>query len=103
MQDPALEQDSTTEMAAAHHAALVESAGTARGEVLLARIIDFTRLLWELGMDVGAGRVLEIASRAQGRPAGQDQGGDRPRLEPRHAASRLVSTHSELQAPDGGP
>jgi len=61
MQDPALEQDSTAEVAAAHHATLVESAGTARGEVLLARIIDFTRLLWELGMDVGAGRVLEIA------------------------------------------
>ncbi|HUY78115.1 MAG TPA: VWA domain-containing protein [Ktedonobacterales bacterium] len=32
-----------------------------RGEWLLARITDFTRLLWELGLDVGPGRVVELA------------------------------------------
>jgi uncharacterized protein with von Willebrand factor type A (vWA) domain len=32
-----------------------------RGDLLLARIVDFTRLLWELGLDVGPGRVVEIA------------------------------------------
>ena len=31
-----------------------------RGDLLLARIVDFTRLLWELGLDVGPGRVVEI-------------------------------------------
>ncbi|HLY31552.1 MAG TPA: hypothetical protein VKQ36_11015, partial [Ktedonobacterales bacterium] len=33
----------------------------ARGELLLARVVDFTRLLWELGLDVGPGRVVELA------------------------------------------
>jgi uncharacterized protein with von Willebrand factor type A (vWA) domain len=32
-----------------------------RGDLLLARIVDFARLLWELGMDVGPGRVVEVA------------------------------------------
>ncbi|HLZ24748.1 MAG TPA: VWA domain-containing protein [Ktedonobacterales bacterium] len=32
-----------------------------RGDLLLARIVDFTRFLWELGLDVGPGRVVEIA------------------------------------------
>ena len=33
----------------------------AQGDLLLARVIDFTRLLWELGLDVGPGRVVEVA------------------------------------------
>ncbi|WIG58757.1 MAG: carbon monoxide dehydrogenase E protein [Ktedonobacterales bacterium] len=33
----------------------------AQGELLLARIVDFARLLWELGLDVGPGRVVEVA------------------------------------------
>ncbi len=33
----------------------------ARGDVLLARITDFARFLWELGLDVGPGRVVEVA------------------------------------------
>ena len=33
----------------------------ARGDLLLARIVDFARLLWELGLDVGPGRVVELA------------------------------------------
>jgi uncharacterized protein with von Willebrand factor type A (vWA) domain len=33
----------------------------ARGDVLLARITDFARLLWELGLDVGPGRLIEVA------------------------------------------
>ncbi len=32
-----------------------------RGDLLLARIVDFARLLWELGLDVGPGRVVELA------------------------------------------
>jgi uncharacterized protein len=32
-----------------------------RGDLLLARIIDFARLLKELGMDVGPGRVVDLA------------------------------------------
>ncbi len=32
-----------------------------RGDLVLARIIDFTRLLWELGFDIGPGRVVELA------------------------------------------
>jgi uncharacterized protein with von Willebrand factor type A (vWA) domain len=32
-----------------------------RGDLILARIIDFTRLLWELGFDIGPGRVVELA------------------------------------------
>ena len=32
----------------------------ARGELLLARIVDFTRLLWELGLEIGPGRVVEL-------------------------------------------
>ncbi|HEX8995038.1 MAG TPA: VWA domain-containing protein [Ktedonobacterales bacterium] len=32
----------------------------ARGELLLARIIDFTRLLWEMGLDIGPDRVVEV-------------------------------------------
>lgn len=32
-----------------------------RGELVLARIIDFTRFLWELGFDIGPGRVVELA------------------------------------------
>lgn len=31
-----------------------------RGDLLLARIIDFGRLLWELGLDVGPGRVIDL-------------------------------------------
>jgi uncharacterized protein with von Willebrand factor type A (vWA) domain len=31
------------------------------GDLLLARIIDFARLLWELGLDVGPGRVVDLA------------------------------------------
>ncbi len=33
----------------------------ARGDLLLARVIDFTRFLWELGLDVGPGRVVELS------------------------------------------
>src|SRR5579884_2205004 len=33
----------------------------ARGELLLARIIDFARFLHELGLEVGPGRVVELA------------------------------------------
>ena len=32
-----------------------------RGHLLLARIVDFARLLWELGLDVGPGRVVDLA------------------------------------------
>ena len=32
-----------------------------RGDLLLVRIIDFARLLWELGLDVGPGRVVDLA------------------------------------------
>jgi uncharacterized protein len=32
-----------------------------RGDLILARIVDFTRLLWELGFDIGPGRVVELA------------------------------------------
>lgn len=32
-----------------------------RGGLLLARIVDFARLLWELGLDVGPGRVVDVA------------------------------------------
>ncbi len=32
-----------------------------RGELLLAKIVDFTRLLWEMGLDIGPGRVVEVA------------------------------------------
>ena len=31
-----------------------------RGELLLAKIVDFTRLLWEMGLDIGPGRVVEV-------------------------------------------
>ena len=31
-----------------------------RGALLLARIIDFTRMLWEMGLDIGPGRVVEV-------------------------------------------
>jgi uncharacterized protein with von Willebrand factor type A (vWA) domain len=34
----------------------------AGGELLLARIVDFCHLLWEMGLDVGPGRVVEIAN-----------------------------------------
>jgi uncharacterized protein len=37
------------------------SAELGRGDLLLARIIDFARLLWELGLDVGPGRVVDLA------------------------------------------
>ena len=33
-----------------------------RGDLLLARIVDFARLLWELGLDVGPGRVVEMTA-----------------------------------------
>jgi hypothetical protein len=33
----------------------------ARGDLLLARIVDFARLLWELGLDIGPGRVVDLA------------------------------------------
>ncbi|MFI5274537.1 MAG: VWA domain-containing protein [Ktedonobacterales bacterium] len=33
----------------------------ARGELLLVRVVDFARLLWELGLDVGPGRIVELA------------------------------------------
>ncbi len=33
----------------------------AQADLLLARIVDFARLLWELGLDVGPGRVVEVA------------------------------------------
>ncbi|HEX6799305.1 MAG TPA: VWA domain-containing protein [Ktedonobacterales bacterium] len=32
-----------------------------RGELLLVRIVDFARLLWELGLDVGPGRIVDLA------------------------------------------
>jgi uncharacterized protein with von Willebrand factor type A (vWA) domain len=32
-----------------------------RGGLLLARVVDFARLLWELGLDVGPGRVVDLA------------------------------------------
>jgi uncharacterized protein len=32
----------------------------ARGDLLLVRIIDFAHFLWELGLDVGPGRVVEL-------------------------------------------
>lgn len=34
----------------------------AGGELLLARIVDFCHLLWEMGLDVGPGRVVEVAN-----------------------------------------
>ncbi len=34
----------------------------ARGELLLARIVDFCHMLWEMGLDVGPGRVVEVAN-----------------------------------------
>jgi len=33
----------------------------ARGDLLLARIVDFSRLLHELGLDIGPGRVVELS------------------------------------------
>ncbi|MEO7002979.1 MAG: VWA domain-containing protein [Ktedonobacterales bacterium] len=39
----------------------LSSEDLAHGDLLLARVIDFTRLLWELGLDVGPGRVVEVA------------------------------------------
>ncbi len=42
-------------------AAELTTAETARGELLLARLVDFSRLLWELGLDVGTGKVVELA------------------------------------------
>ena len=33
----------------------------ASGELLLARIVDFSRMLWEMGLDIGPGRVVEVA------------------------------------------
>jgi uncharacterized protein with von Willebrand factor type A (vWA) domain len=33
----------------------------AQADLLLARIVDFARLLWELGLDVGPGSVVEVA------------------------------------------
>lgn len=39
----------------------ITPAERAQGELLLARIVDFARLLWELGLDVGPGRVVEVA------------------------------------------
>jgi uncharacterized protein with von Willebrand factor type A (vWA) domain len=39
----------------------LDASEAARGELLLARIVDFSRLLWELGLDVGTGRVVELA------------------------------------------
>lgn len=59
MDDPVLESALTPEDE--QRDALLDAAQYARGDVLLARIVDFTRLLWELGMDVGAGRAVEIA------------------------------------------
>lgn len=38
-----------------------DSAAHTRGDLLLARIVDFTRLLWEVGLDVGPGRAVELA------------------------------------------
>lgn len=32
-----------------------------RGDLILARITDFSRFLWELGFDIGPGRVVELA------------------------------------------
>jgi uncharacterized protein len=32
----------------------------ARGDLLLARILDFGRFLWELGLDIGPGRMVEV-------------------------------------------
>jgi uncharacterized protein len=32
------------------------------GDYLLARIVDFCHLLWEMGLDVGTGRVIEVAN-----------------------------------------
>ena len=32
-----------------------------RGDLILARLVDFTRFLWELGFDIGPGRVVELA------------------------------------------
>src|SRR5579859_4541167 len=37
------------------------SSERAQAELLLARIVDFARLLWELGLDVGTGQVVEVA------------------------------------------
>jgi uncharacterized protein with von Willebrand factor type A (vWA) domain len=34
----------------------------ARGDLLLARIVDFCHMLWEMGLDVGPGRVVEVAN-----------------------------------------
>jgi uncharacterized protein len=39
----------------------LSEAERARGDLLLARIVDFARLLWELGLDVGPGRTVELA------------------------------------------
>lgn len=42
------------------HAGSLSTEEWARGDVALARIIDFTRFLWELGLDIGPGRVVEL-------------------------------------------
>jgi uncharacterized protein len=34
----------------------------AHGDLLLARIVDFCHMLWEMGLDVGPGRVVEVAN-----------------------------------------
>lgn len=44
-----------------HPPAPLSPAELARGDLLLARIVDFARLLWELGLDVGPQRIVELA------------------------------------------
>ncbi|MBF6589191.1 MAG: VWA domain-containing protein [Ktedonobacterales bacterium] len=66
MDDHLPDQDALT---ASPHAARREGARgwtltpeeRARGDVLLARLTDFARFLWQLGVDVGPGRVVEVA------------------------------------------
>src|SRR5215831_7108189 len=52
-----MREDAATEREAPH----LTAEELQRGEVLLARIVDFARLLWELGLDVGPGRVIDVA------------------------------------------
>ncbi|GAC1449447.1 MAG: VWA domain-containing protein [Ktedonobacterales bacterium] len=57
-----MEHDNATPPPTAHESDLALSADELqRGDLLLARIIDFGRLLWELGLDVGPGRMVDLA------------------------------------------
>jgi uncharacterized protein with von Willebrand factor type A (vWA) domain len=55
-QDPPLAARPATAPSSAH----LTEVELARGDLLLARIVDFARMLWELGLDIGPGRVVEL-------------------------------------------